>query len=305
MSEYRISKDLAAIIASYLFLIFVVNIPEAVYGEVISCDSDEFALPENYDAFPSGENKYFDVYQVPSKSEGDVIPVLLLHELPGLNCKAIRLAHQLADQGFNVYLPHLLGNPGEDTPVRNSVRLLFDNRWNAYSSHQDSVIIEQIDELATFIYESTQHKIGIIGMCLTGSFPIAMMSNAGVGAVVVSQPALPLLAFTEKRKASLGISDQRIKSAQDKDDIPILGFRYQLDNRVSPWQKFQSLKSMFPDNFHNCEVSVEEVARENQAHSVLTEQYGQPESVLRVSKTIEFFDMVLRQKSQINAFKCP
>jgi dienelactone hydrolase len=42
---------------------------------------------------------------------GDGPPVLVMHELSGMNATAVDFARRLAREGFRVYLPHLFGKP--------------------------------------------------------------------------------------------------------------------------------------------------------------------------------------------------
>jgi hypothetical protein len=55
--------------------------------------------------------------------------------------------------------------------------------------------------------------IGVIGMCLTGALPIALMSDDCVVAPVIAQPSMPLFAFTPEGKRALGISLQELMTA--------------------------------------------------------------------------------------------
>ena len=257
-----------------------------------------------FSAFPSDSNKYFDVYVVESTKD-ESTPVLLLHELPGLNCKAIRFANLLAAKGYTVYLPHLLGEAGTDSSFTNSVKLMFDSRWSVYSESEESEIVNQIEQLANKIHADSAAQIGVIGMCLTGTFPIAIMHNPGVGAVVVAQPATPLLSVGSSRKAALGISEARLQKAVDRGDVPILGFRYQEDDWVSPGEKFVTLRDKFKSDFIDCSITEKELTLDLHEHSVLTEEYGNDESNNRVDKTIEFFDIALGGKGDLNSFVCP
>ncbi len=275
-----------------------------------NCDFSLYDIEKIQVIFPDSSHPFFDIYKIRIDQEIKGAPVLLLHEITGLNCKAIRLAHQLVEEGrFDVYMPHFFGELGVDPgKIKSSfygARLAIDSNWSVLSSDKDSPVIEQLDKLVTFISNAHDQKVGVIGMCLTGTFPIALMANQGMGAAVVSQPAMPLIAFTESAKKSLGISKKRLESAKKRSDVQILGFRYEKDNDISPGEKFTTLQTAFDSNFEDCTVTTGELADQEGAHSVLTERHAFEESEIRRLKTIEFLDRNLNNSSYTNEFSCP
>jgi hypothetical protein len=80
--------------------------------------------------------------------------------------------------------------------------------------------------------------IGVIGMCLTGHFPLALMSEPLVVAPVVCQPTTPVNGwtyfglFTDEQALGLYPKDlQTAKEAAEKRKVQILGLRYRGDWR--------------------------------------------------------------------------
>ena len=63
--------------------------------------------------FPHAEMSH-EVY-----SGGDGLPVIVLHELPGLGRAVVAFAHRLMEAGFQVHLPHLFGMVGKRQPLKN------------------------------------------------------------------------------------------------------------------------------------------------------------------------------------------
>ena len=49
--------------------------------------------------------------------------ILLIQELPGIDQDTFDLAQSLIDEGYSIYLPHLIGIFGRKTMVRNTARL--------------------------------------------------------------------------------------------------------------------------------------------------------------------------------------
>ena len=57
--------------------------------------------------------------------------------------------------------------------------------------------------------------VGAVGMCFTGNFALAMMTEPSVVAPVLSQPSLPL-PLGQNRKKSIGVSPAEIRCAREQ-----------------------------------------------------------------------------------------
>lgn len=230
-------------------------------------------------------------------------PILLLHELPGLTKRTVKLANRIANSGgYTVYVPLLFGDPLEEATFRNSLVLWwFDCDWRMVWSGTTSPKVDWLRALANEV--SDRHEgsdIGVVGMCLTGAFPIALLSEDVVVAPVVCQPSLPIFHCFEYRKADLGLCPEDIAHAQERmekeEDLEILGFRFELDS-ISPMQRFCTLEEAFGDRFLNRQVTVAEYVGDDyeldeDAHSVLTEEWGDSTShpsYRRFWEMLEFF----------------
>ena len=129
---------------------------------------------------------------------GDGPAVIVIHEVPGLHPLVIRFADRIAAAGMSVYLPVLFGEPGR--PVDNGylMRSAFENicvrrEFNVWRLGRSSPIVDWLRALSRrALKERGGRGVGAVGMCFTGGFALAMMTDPSVVAPVVSQPSLPI-----------------------------------------------------------------------------------------------------------------
>jgi|GEM_PF-856273 len=166
--------------------------------------------------------------------------VLLLHEIGGATPEALELGERLKKEGYTVYVPVLFGGIGERHP--NLLARCRSHDFRCLSNSASPLAHELLDKLLPRL--AARHPaIGVIGMCLTGNFPLLLVQHGSVKAAVVSQPALPLL-----RKSVIGLSDQELratKAALDSKKTRVLYFRYSLDC-VSPGERLEALSKALP-----------------------------------------------------------
>ena len=95
----------------------------------------------------------------------------------------------------------------------------------------------------------TGQHIGVIGNCLTGPFPLALLDHPRVTAAVVAQPALPLRVwwYTDNDKASLGMSEDDLRIAKTS-TAKVYGLRFDTDCMAPP-EKHQTLRQTFGSRF--------------------------------------------------------
>ena len=97
--------------------------------------------------------------------------------------------------------------------------------------------------------------IGVIGMCLTGSIPLALLDNPQIRAVVVAQPSLPFMFWgTSFDRHSLDLSDVEIENAQKRvlgtvqqNPVEIYGLRFEGDC-IARKEKFDLMRQLFGEN---------------------------------------------------------
>ncbi len=210
----------------------------------------------------NGREASYEVYV-----KGDGPPILLMQELPGIGPETLALLDRLVAAGFRVYLPHFLGTFGKVTMVRNTIRMLCVRREiNMFLRGRQSPFADWFRALARHIRERDAAKgVGVIGMCLTGSFALTLMAEDTVLGGVASQPALP--AFS---KGQLHMSDQDIAAARAgmAKKGPALAMRFKGDKLV-PDALFAAMQRAFGDD-------LETVEYEGDDHSLLTLHFHQP-----------------------------
>jgi dienelactone hydrolase len=184
-------------------------------------------------------------------------PVLVLHEYDHLSIHCLDFADRLSREGFTVYVPLLFGKAdgrsGPAVTLGNTFELAASGQWHALlSEHKHQPITERLMKICRRISSAHDHRgIGVIGMCLTGALPIALMSDDCVVAPVVAQPSMPLFAFTPEGKRALGISHQELMTAvrrvQEK-HLVVFGTRYE-DDTIGTRERFDVIRKAFGDCF--------------------------------------------------------
>ncbi|WP_133057660.1 dienelactone hydrolase family protein [Falsiruegeria litorea] len=198
---------------------------------------------------------------------GDGPPILLLQELPGIGPETLDLVDRLTDSGFRVYLPHLFGTFGKVTMTRNALRMLCIRReFNVFLKGRQSPISTWMRALCRHIRsEEDALGVGVIGMCLTGSFALALMADEAVLGGVASQPALPLFGGDTLHMSEADITEARTGM---KSKGPGLAMRYTGD-RVAPARLMRALESAFGEDLQTVEFPGND-------HSLLTLHFHDP-----------------------------
>lgn len=243
--------------------------------------------------------------QVFRRGEGPAI--IVIHEIPGLHPLVIRFANRLVDADFTVYLPSLFGEPGRPVTIPYAVKsfaavLCVRREFDLWSANRSSPIVDWLRALARRAHEERGGKgVGAIGMCLTGNFALAMMTEPAVIAPVLAEPSLPL-PLGATRRSALGISPEELACAKRRlreEDLSMLGLRF-TDDPYVPRERFETLRKEFGERFEAIEPGSEsaEPNAPKPAHSVLTihlrDDDPQGETRLAEMRVIEFFQEKLR-----------
>jgi dienelactone hydrolase len=219
------------------------------------------------DHFPAQSGrKYF-------RRNGGGPPVVVLHEILGLNAGCFALGDRLFEKGFDVFLPLLFGDVGGHGILGGYFRSCGTRQYSCASKDKASAILpsllafcEQASRLAN------DKPIGVIGMCLTGAFPIWLLRSPVVAAPVLCQPTMPFSLFGPGEPTALGLSRDDLQPALRRQDVPLLGLRFTRDRRCPP-QRFTALRELFGERFQTREIpsGVDPVPAD--AHSVLVGSY--------------------------------
>ena len=203
-------------------------------------------------------------YPVYRKGSGPA--VVVMHEMPGLSPLVIRFADRVAAAGMTVYCPSLFGKPGK--PVSRSYVmatalgvLCIRREFYVWRGDRSSPVVDWLKALSRKAHaECGGEGVGAVGMCFTGGFALAMMTDPSVVAPVLSQPSLPLPRGNAKRSAAIGASPEEIacvKGRLEAEDLSILGLRFKSDELV-PDARFETYRREFGARFEAIELDDED-----------------------------------------------
>lgn len=215
-----------------------------------------------------------DVYK---RGEGPA--VIVIHEIPGLHPLVIRFADRVAEAGMTVYLPVLLGEAGRPASSGYIFRSMLEaicirREFTVWRTGRSSRIVEWLRALARKAHaECGGRGVGAVGMCLTGGFALAMMTEPAVVAPVLSQPSMPAAVASKAHAASIDASPEEILCAKrrfEAEDLSMIAMRFKSDKNV-PDARFETLKREFGDRCELIELEDADAAPSSRApHSVLT-----------------------------------
>ena len=220
----------------------------------------------------------FDGKTRPVYRRGEGPAVIVIHEIPGIIPEVARFATRVADARFAVYMPNLFGTPGR--PFSNPyaaagiLRACISREFRVLATHDTSPITDWLRALARSAYKETGARgVGVIGMCLTGNFALAMAVDEAVLAPVLSQPSLPL-PVSSHRKAALHLSDSGLVTLKKRaaGGLKVLGLSFTGDP-LCPAERFQRLREEIGPAFEAIEIdssakNLHGIPRS--AHSVVT-----------------------------------
>ena len=205
--------------------------------------------------------------------------IVVLHELPGMTPQCLSLATNIATRGYTVYLPLMFGKPTDDHTVWYTVCLWIDPDWYLFHKHKTPRIIRKLRIITNEIEQRQSVKpMGVVGMCLTGTLPLALLSDTNVDVVVLSQPAIPFSIFHSKAaERALALSPGDLEAATNRvaaERIKVMGLRFASDWICSS-NRFNTLTNCFGANFVDLTIPMQNCKTNSCStlHSVLCEQY--------------------------------
>jgi dienelactone hydrolase len=203
--------------------------------------------------------------------------VIVIHEIPGLHPQVFDFADRLVDAGMTVFLPSLFGTPGKPATKGYALASIISNicvrrEFSVWKAGKSSPIVDWLRALARHAHaECGGPGVGAIGMCFTGGFALAMMTEPAVVAPVLSQPSMPAIGGD---KGAIDASPDEIACARKRfetEDLSMLGLRYKSDKMV-PDARFDRYTKEFGDRFERVELDDADARPDTglAPHSVLT-----------------------------------
>lgn len=178
----------------------------------------------------NADGRSYDTYR-----RGTGSGVIVIHEIPGMTPEVIAFAQEVVDAGFTVVMPHLFGDPGRPLSVGYAAsvvpKVCVSKEFTTFATGRTSPIAGWLRALSRSLHEELGGPgVGVVGMCFTGGFALAMMVDASVAAPVLAQPSLPF-PVGARRSADLGLSpaDLKVVKARAAAGCPVLGLQYKGD----------------------------------------------------------------------------
>jgi dienelactone hydrolase len=205
--------------------------------------------------------------------------VVVISEIPGITPAVAGFARRVAELGCTAVMPHIFGEPGKEpsTPY-----ILQSITWGCISREFATMALRKTSPITEWLRALARHAhatcggpgVGVVGMCFTGGFALAMMVDDAVLAPVLSQPSLPF-PIGEDRRADLGVSAADLARVKQRVDegVCVLGLRFTRDRAVPP-ERFERLRKELGDGFMAVEIDSSpgnDWGIDKNAHSVLTE----------------------------------
>ena len=244
----------------------------------------------------------FPVYKkAPSESGAHSPAIIVMHEVPGIYPAVIDFSERLIAQGYTVYMPSLIGEPGKDFSmgyVLSSMgKACISREFHVLAKRESSPITNSLRALCRQAHkECGGVGVGAIGMCLTGNFALSLMVDDSVMAPVLSQPSLPF-PVSKAHKRALHVSDselQCIKQRVKEENVKVLGLRFTQDPMCPP-ERFERLSEELGNGFEAIEIDSavgNSFGVPKAAHSVVTrdlvDEAGHPTQAA-LNRVLAFF----------------
>lgn len=193
--------------------------------------------------------------------------VVVLTEMPGLSPQVFGFADRLVEVGCTVVLPDLYGTAGRDPlagstlssagyALKSMIGGCVSRDFATFALDRTSPIARWLRPLAAAEHERCGGPgVGVVGMCFSGGFALAMATDPSVVAPVMSQPSLPL-PVTKKHRRAVDTSDAELDIVAARcaaGDLRVLGLRFN-DDPVVPAERFAFLRDRLGDSFLGIEL---------------------------------------------------
>jgi dienelactone hydrolase len=222
-------------------------------------------------SYPHGDHSH--AYYVVDRSAPSAPrpSVMLMHEFPGIKENLVKLADLLADE-FRIFVPSLFGRDGIPSSLVAVRQLCVRREVHILARDGVSRSAEWLRAFANDrIAGSSGRPFGVIGLCFTGNFALALAVDRRVAAAVVGEPAIPL------RPSGLGLSERDRDLLKKNVDLRVQGYRFRRDC-ISPAAKLAAAKELLDDRMRIFTLS----SPGEMGHSTLTGDDASPAAIANV-----------------------
>lgn len=177
-------------------------------------------------------------YVIDRSRPGLALPsVMLMHEFPGITIDLVQLADTLA-QDFRVVVPSIFGRDGAPKAGESLKQICVRREVHALARHGVSAAVGWLRGFADeHVARQRDEPYGVIGMCFSGNFALALAIDPRVAAAVVAQPSLPVW------PCALGLSPDNRDTLQGRTDLGVQGYRFRRD-WISPAAKLRAAERL-------------------------------------------------------------
>ncbi len=229
--------------------------------------------------------------------------IVVLPEVPGVTPDVADCGRRLAAAGYTAWIPSLFGTPGKPLTERYAAttlaKLCVRKEFLAFARGQRAPITDWMRSLVAHAHEQSGGPgVGVIGMCFTGGFALALAVDPAVLVPVMSQPSLPIGPFRQSRR-DLHISPDDLATVKQRtidDNLCVIGLRFTKDSMV-PVDRFTRLRHEFGEAFIGVEIDSSKGNSHGygrRSHSVLTTEFSPDAN----DPTNEAFELVLTHFGQ-------
>lgn len=182
--------------------------------------------------------------------------VIVITEMPGISPMVLGFADRVVALGCTAVLPDLFGTAGADGDKRfqsalTMARTCISREFTVLATGRSSPVVDWLRELGAREHARCGGPgIGVVGMCFTGGFALAMATDQRVLAPVLSQPSLPFPIGAARRR-SIDISPGDVATVAARcagEGLRVLGLRFHGD-RFVPGERFAYLREQLGDGF--------------------------------------------------------
>lgn len=206
--------------------------------------------------------------------------VIVITEMPGISPMVLGFADRVVALGCTAVLPDLFGTAGELVESRlraaaTIARTCISREFTVLAAGRSSPVVDWLRALGAHEHARCGGPgIGVVGMCFTGGFALAMATDARVLAPVLSQPSLPFpIGAARRRSIDTSPADVAVVAGRcAAEGLRVLGLRFHGDKFV-PAERFDYLREQLGDGFVAVEIDQADGNPAGQLdwrHSVLT-----------------------------------